>query len=216
MTEYESEPIPGLPEALPRGEAILWQGAPDWRSLWRRAFHGRKLAVYFALLLLWVTFSMSADGAPVVAVIARAIQLTLCAAGALAVLAALSYYMSRSTVYTVTTERVVMRFGLALPMAINLPFNIIESVDAKLHDDGSGDFSLRLGARQTMGYAVLWPHARPWRFGRPEPTLRCVPNADRVASLLSQAMRAAIGGTASPARSDQDDTALPELVPGAG
>ena len=39
ITEYESEPIPGLPEQLPQGEKILWQGAPKWQSFAKHVFH---------------------------------------------------------------------------------------------------------------------------------------------------------------------------------
>ena len=41
MTEYEAEPIRGLPGLLPKGEHIVWQGAPQWQALSRRAFHTR-------------------------------------------------------------------------------------------------------------------------------------------------------------------------------
>ena len=44
----------------------------------------------------------------------------------------------------------------------------------------------------------LWPHARPWRVSRPEPMLRCVPDAAGVAQLLSQAWSEATGIAAEP------------------
>ena len=50
--EHEFEAAPGLPEPLPRGERLLWQGRPDWRQLALHAFHVRKLAFYFAFMLL--------------------------------------------------------------------------------------------------------------------------------------------------------------------
>ena len=31
--DYEFEPVPGLPEELPPGEMLLWQGAPDWKTI---------------------------------------------------------------------------------------------------------------------------------------------------------------------------------------
>ena len=49
--EHEWEAAPGLPSALPAGERVVWQGAPDWRSLAVHAFHVRKVAIYFALML---------------------------------------------------------------------------------------------------------------------------------------------------------------------
>ena len=37
--EHEFEAVTGLPEPLPAGERVLWQGSPDWRALAREAFH---------------------------------------------------------------------------------------------------------------------------------------------------------------------------------
>ena len=62
LNEYETEPVRGLPERLPAGETILWQGAPRWGALARRAFHVRKIALYFAILLAWLVYADIADG----------------------------------------------------------------------------------------------------------------------------------------------------------
>ena len=42
---------PGLPGRLPEGETLLWQGAPDARTLLVRVFHLRFVGAYFALLI---------------------------------------------------------------------------------------------------------------------------------------------------------------------
>ena len=39
--------------SLPAGEVVLWQGAPSFRSLVRRALHLRTLGIYFAVLVAW-------------------------------------------------------------------------------------------------------------------------------------------------------------------
>jgi len=49
--EHEWEAAPGLPAPLPQGETVLWQGSPDWRQLALHAFHVRKIAIYFGLML---------------------------------------------------------------------------------------------------------------------------------------------------------------------
>ena len=49
--EHEFEAAHGLPEPLPPGEHILWQGAPDFRSLARNAFHVRAIGAYFGVML---------------------------------------------------------------------------------------------------------------------------------------------------------------------
>ena len=60
--EHEFEAAHGLPEPLPAGERILWQGAPDWRTLAVQAMRVRTLAIYFALMLLWRVSSVLYDG----------------------------------------------------------------------------------------------------------------------------------------------------------
>ena len=51
MNEYEHEPVRGLPEYLPEGETLLWQGQPGWRSMALRVFHVRSIGLYFGLLV---------------------------------------------------------------------------------------------------------------------------------------------------------------------
>ena len=51
--EHEFEAELGLPEPLPKGERMLWQGSPEWRILARDALHTRQLSIYFAVLLGW-------------------------------------------------------------------------------------------------------------------------------------------------------------------
>ena len=61
-TEYENEPIPGLPGIPPKGEHILWQGSPDWQVLARTAFHTRLVTGYFVLLTGWALGGAIARG----------------------------------------------------------------------------------------------------------------------------------------------------------
>ncbi|MBY0520752.1 MAG: PH domain-containing protein, partial [Sphingomonas sp.] len=55
MTEYETEPVPGLPGLLPKGETIIWQGSPNWRVLARTAFHTGAVTAYFIALTAFAT-----------------------------------------------------------------------------------------------------------------------------------------------------------------
>ena len=48
----------------------------------------------------------------------------------------------RTSVYTVTDRRVVLRIGVALTASLNLPFRQIEQASVRLHADGSGDIPL--------------------------------------------------------------------------
>ncbi len=185
--------IPGIREQLPEGEHVLWQGAPDWRSLARTAFHVRKLAVYFAAMLaLRVAFSFS-DGQTLGAALASSIDLAGLALAAIAVLYVIAWMSASTTVYAITNRRVAMRVGIALPIVVNLPLPDIAAAGLKVHGDRSGDMPLQLkGDDVRLAYAVLWPHVRRWRFAHPEPMMRAVPDAVAVANILSQALAAAV------------------------
>jgi len=185
-------PVRGLPDRLPPGETILWQGAPEWRALAVRAFHVRKVAAYFALLAAWIVVSTAAEGGPVAEAAGSVGIAALLGTAAIAILILLAWLSSRTTVYTITDRRVAMRIGIALPMYVNLPFRIVGSAALAAQPDGTGDIPLSLNDGR-MAYFALWPHARPWRIGKPEPMLRAVPDARRVAGLLGRALAAAAG-----------------------
>lgn len=193
-TEYESEPVRGLPAELPAGETILWQGAPTWRSLARRVFHVRKVAIYFGLLALWRVGAALADGATVADAAGSALWLVPPALVAIGLLVLLAWLTARTTVYTITSSRVVMRYGIAFPACVNVPFKVIASADLKQYADGTGEIPMALKGPDTVAYFYLWPHARPWRLRKPEPMLRGVPDASRVAGILSGALSAAVSG----------------------
>ena len=194
MSEYEYEEIRGLPGRLPEGETILWQGAPSWRALARRTFRINAIALYFAIIVV-VRGLVAAfvDGAsPAGAVLAALFVLPIALVG-LALIAGLAWWHARTTVYTITDQRVVMRFGIALQLAINLPFKEIGSASLMELPSGHGEIPLSLTGSGRLAYLHLWPHARPGRFSQPEPMLRCVPNGAAVAQCLSTAWAARRG-----------------------
>jgi hypothetical protein len=190
LKEHDAEPLRGLPEALPAGETILWQGAPRWGALARRAFHVLKVAIYFAVLLAWIIATDISDGAPFVATLSAALWLALAAGTSIGILTLFAWLIARSTLYTITSRRVVMRFGVAIPVAFNLPFRQIKAAGLRRYADGTGDIPLTLMGRERIAYVVLWPHARPWHFAPAEPMLRAVPDAARVAEILAGAFAA--------------------------
>jgi hypothetical protein len=180
-----------LPEPLPAGEEILWQGRPAWRSLAVRAFHARKIAIYFGILAIWRATSNVADGDTAALAAVPLLWLLLLGGAAAGLLTLMAWLTSRMTLYTVTTRRVVMQFGVALPMTLNIPFRVVGSAALKLYANGTGDIPIAITGNDRMAYLVLWPHARPWRARRAEPMLRAVPDAEDVAEILSRALIAA-------------------------
>ncbi len=169
-TEYEIEPVKGLPGDLPKGESIVWQGAPAWQGLARGVFHTRLVAIWFAFVAMLAFF---AGGTGLLGAI-----VTLGVAGlGLAILAGLAWAQARSTVYTLTEKRLVMRFGIALPKCVNLPLALIESADLKPAGPARADVALKIHGRFPLGWLQMWPHVRPWKIAYPQPMLRAVPDS---------------------------------------
>lgn len=200
MTHEAATTVRELPEALPAGERILWQGAPDWSSLYRHAFHARTLAIYFTVLLLLRGANVLWDGGTATQAMIAMLWLTPLALFALAMLALVAWLCARASWYTLTDRRVVMRIGIVLEITFNFPFKVIDSAGLRVHDNGTGDIPLTFMEGEQIAYAHLWPHARPWHWRRTEPMLRCVPDAARVAALLARNLAASTGGTALPVR----------------
>jgi hypothetical protein len=191
VNEHDYEPLPGLPAPLPQGEALLWQGSPCWQALARRALRMRQIAVYFAALAAWCAAAGLSAGTPAGDITLSMLRLGAFAALAVALLALFAWLVARTTLYTITTRRVVMRFGIALPMTLQIPFRMIDAAGLQVWQDGTGDIALTLRAGQRVAYLVLWPHARPWRMTRPAPTLRALPDAASAAQILGRALAAA-------------------------
>jgi hypothetical protein len=188
--EHELEAVPGLPEPLPAGEHILWQGAPDWWQLANDAFHVRRISIYFALMLaLQVLLSWE----PEAGVIANLAPLSLSAtlAGlALGLLSLTAWLSARTTMYTLTNRRVVMRIGIVLTVSFNFPLRWIAAAHMKPAANGCGDIALELKGADRIGYLHLWPHARAWELKKPQPQLRSLKDAAAVGELLHKAWRA--------------------------
>lgn len=187
--DFEVEPVRGLPELLPAHEAMLWQGAPDWRVLARRAFAARACAGYFAALAIWRGWVAWTDGGSAAEIASAATWLIALGAVAVGLLCLMAWLAARNTVYSITSKRVVLRIGFMLTITVNLPHRWIGAAELKLHADGSGDIALRLTGATRLAYLMLWPSVRPWRLGRAEPALRAIPQARAVADILVDAMQ---------------------------
>lgn len=192
MCEIEIEEIPGLPGKLPEGERLLWQGRPSWQSLARRCFKLRWVAAYFGVFGIWWSVSAISDSLSLGAALLEGLALVPIAGLALGLLCGLAWLTARTTIYSITSRRVAMRFGIALPMTVNLPFSRIGSADLKRYGDGSGDIMLSLLSRDRLAYLHLWPHVRPWCFSRVQPMLRGLPQVQEPGRILAEALASAL------------------------
>ena len=202
--EHELEPQFGLPEPLPQGERILWQGSPDFAALARSAFHVRMLAVYFLVLLALRAGTVLGGGGSLSEALAALAIPGLLAVLALASITVLAWLTARTAVYTITNRRVVMRIGIVLTLTFNLPLRVIESADFRRGAGSCGDIVLKLAGTDHIALLHLWPHARPWSLARPQPMLRAVPDAKAVAAILAQAWSTDTGIAGAAAASAAD------------
>ena len=183
MREHDIEPIRGLPGDLPPGEAVLWQGAPDAWVFARSALGARWIGGYFALLVGWALFG----GTPIGALLTAGFGVL-----AMGLVYGFALLVARTTVYTITNRRVVLRIGVALSKCINLPLVKLGGPDLRKLGAGYGDIALSIEGQSMLGYAILWPHARPFRLAKPQPMLRALPDAAEAAGILARATAAVV------------------------
>ena len=173
--------IKGLPESPPDGEEVVWQGEPKWGALSTRLFRVRLVLVYFALLAGFTAFISEAAGPEILATFVWQLSLAVLAA---LILSGLAWLYATTTVYTVTDKRLVLEFGVAFTMSLNIPWDLVESAASKAFSDGTADVVISLQQGNSISYVTLWPFARPWHFLKVQPMLRGVENhADLVKTI---------------------------------
>ena len=224
--EHEFEATHGLPEALPEGEVQRWQGSPSAWLLARQALHIDLVLAYFGALLTWRGVASWYDGASLGGTLLAMAGMLPLIVLALGLLAGIAWLMARTTVYTITNRRVVMRVGVVLSITFNLPFAQIASAGWRPRGQG-GEIVLSLSGTDRIAYLHLWPHARPWHLRRTEPMLRALADAPAVAKLLAEELQKAatarqvlplraVGPTSSPTASTDPagrmGTAHPQLA----
>jgi hypothetical protein len=185
---FKGRPMDGLPGRLPRGEDVLWQGKPQWRSLAREGFRIRWVAGYFAALILWRIYGSLASGHDVYYAVVSAASCILLGAVCVAMFTGFAWLLAKTTTYTITQKRVVISYGMALPKSLNLPFTKIESADMRVSADGTGSISFRLPEGKRLSFWLLWPHARAGEHGRTQPVFRCITDPEGAADVLTHAL----------------------------
>jgi hypothetical protein len=187
--EHEFEAAPGLPEALPPNEYVIWQGQPEWKQVAIDAFHVRKVVIYFALVIALQLLHLL-EREPSLTVIAQQLATSvLLASLAAGLLTWCAYLTSTATMYTITNRRIVMRIGIVLTITLNLPLKKIVSCDLLNLNKKTGNIAICVLSGCPVGWFNLWPHVRAWRINNPQPTLRCIAQAERVGQLIFQAWR---------------------------
>lgn len=189
--DFDVEPIPGLPEAPPEGEEILWQGRPNWWVLARDACGFWWIVGYFAALMFW-RFLTVVDLVPIGQAIGVTLPFAILGAIVCGLVALFAYIQASLSLYTVTSSRVAMRIGAALTVTLNVPFKQLANASLDLRKNGTGTIAFETLEASPLNYLVCWPHVRPWKMRDPEPALRCIPNAEHVAGVIAEAAQARI------------------------
>lgn len=185
--DFKFEPVHGLPEALPEGERILWQGAPDPMRLARDAWKLHWILGYFAVLAVWRVGASAADH-PFGEALLHAVPFVVAAIVAGAIVTGLAFVQARATVYTLTNRRVAMRIGAALTMTLNLPYVCITNANLAVRKSGHGNLAFDISDDGTrISYLMSWPHVRPWHFNPAQPCLRAIPDVAAVAAIFAEA-----------------------------
>jgi hypothetical protein len=183
--DFAFEPAPGLPAPLPAGEEMLWQGRPSVRALAREAYKVNWIAAYGAALVIWrasVGFGLGGFAGAV----AYGLPYLVLAVVATGLFWLLAYAQARGTIYTLTSARVLMRIGAALPVTFNIPYVQIETARLDLRGK-TGTIALETKGKTRISAMILWPHLRPWHLAKTQPALRCIAQAEAVAKLLAEA-----------------------------
>ncbi len=173
---------------LAPGEVRLWQGRPLFRRVAFDIFHARGIAAYFVGLFVLDAYQAWAKHIPLPVAIHNSVPLAVIIGVASGLLLAAAWLVTLTTRYEVTDRRVILRYGMALPATLSLPYSQIVKASLAVNGDHTGDIALVLKEGNHMPYMKLWPLARAWQLSHPEPTLRGVPRAAVTGALLARSL----------------------------
>lgn len=189
--DFKFEPVRGLPEALPEGEHILWQGSPSVLRLARDAMKLYWVIGYFVLLTVW-RVGVSSTFVSMDLALAHGVPFVVIGTLCCLLILGLATIQARSAVYTLTNKRVAMRIGAALTMTLNLPYTQIGNAALDLKKTGHGTLAFELIGDTRFSHIMSWPHVRPWYVSKTQPAFRSIPDAQNVAQIFAEAAEARV------------------------
>jgi hypothetical protein len=211
--EHDHEPVEGLPGRLPAGEHIVWQGRPQKGGVARQVLKSRWIATYFALAALWSVAVGVNDGVPPGGILIQLGWIGLLAATVFGLIALYASAIARTSMYTITNRRVVMRIGVALSASFNLPYAQVTGADFRERKGGEGDVALQLKPGHTLTSAVFWPHQRGRVWSRLQPEMICLKDARNVAAILALQLQAHEARGAQAQTTAADERPVPVIRP---
>jgi hypothetical protein len=214
--EHGAEPVRGLPARLPKGEHIIWQGSPEASAFMRDALKSRWIAAYFLIAALWWAAVGVNDGVAPGGILMQLGYVALLAAAVFGLMHGFARAVAKTSVYTITNRRVVMRVGVALSASFNLPYAQITGADFRVRPDGSGNIALSLKPGHGLSSAVFWPHQKGRVWAALSPEMICLKDVSTIAAMLAlqlqahQARHATMDGLAP------DEQPVPAIRPTSG
>ena len=173
-----------LSENLPNGEQLIWQGHPERRALATRAMYLKYIAFYLVVLIAARTGYLIMDDEPVATWSGMLVWQVLASAFVMLLIVGLATVYSRTTRYSLTNERLIIKTGAAITIHINLPLQQITAADLREYSDGTGDITLQVSRAEKLYWLLLWPNVRSWWIRPLRPVLRGLRDAQTVAHLL--------------------------------
>ncbi len=205
--------IRGIAHPLPPSERLLWEGAPSPGLVARHVFHRWMVIGYFVIVTGWWLLQTIGTVETDAFLPMLGMRLIL-AAIVIGTVEFLAHTVAKTTVYAITSKRLVLKIGMVLPMSINLPFGVVQDAGVGRFRDGSGQISLSLVPGHRLAYIALWPHCRVFSINQPQPMLRGLHEPDKVAAILRDAIvadadRSAVVETAISARASSSPALQP-------
>ena len=173
-----------LSENLPNGEQLIWQGRPERHALATRAMYLKYIAFYLVVLIAARTGYLIMNGEPVATWSGMLVWQVLASAFVMLLIVGLATVYSRTTRYSLTNERLIIKTGAAITIHINLPLQQITAADLREYSDGTGDITLQVSRAEKLYWLLLWPNVRSWWIRPLRPVLRGLKDAQAVAHLL--------------------------------
>ena len=147
-----------LAENLPADEVLIWQGRPEANAIAIRAMYLWYVVAYLLGLVVLRTGYLIMGDAPISewsALLAWQLIASLFVVG---VIVGISALYGKTTIYSLTNRRLILRTGAAVPIHVNFPLEQIASADLKVFSDGTGDIALKLENSDKLYWLLLWPN----------------------------------------------------------
>ena len=147
-----------LSENLPNGEQLIWQGRPERYALATRAMYLKYIAFYLVALIAARTGYLILDGESVATWSGMLAWQLLASAFVILLIVGLAAVYSRTTRYSLTNERLIIKTGAAITIHINLPLQQITAADLREYSDGTGDITLQVSRAEKLYWLLRLRH----------------------------------------------------------